>query len=70
MSDGSIYHRVVTLPIDLLAHQIASPEASGQQRLGNVSGRLTPCALRASRTTNIALHVLHFIAPQVGCSPL
>jgi hypothetical protein len=36
----------VPLPIDLLAHQIVSPEASGQQRLDNVSGRLTPCALR------------------------
>jgi type IV secretion system protein VirD4 len=30
----------VPLPIDLLAHQIASPEASGLQRLGKVSGRL------------------------------
>jgi hypothetical protein len=28
-----------------LAHQIASPEASGLQRLGKVSGRLAPCAL-------------------------
>ena len=67
MSDGSNYHPVVILSIDLLAHQIASPEASGLQRLGEVSGRLAPCALR---TTNIALHVLHCIAPQVGCSPL
>ena len=50
----------VPLPIDLLAHQIASPEASGLQRLDEVSGRLTPCALR---TTNIARRVLHFIAP-------
>jgi len=70
VDDRSIYHRVVPLPFDLLAHQIASPEASGLQRLGKVSGRLAPCALRASRTTNIALHVLHFIAPQVGCNPL
>jgi hypothetical protein len=44
--DGSIHHRVVLLPIDLLAREIAGLEASGRQRLGEVSGRLTPCALR------------------------
>jgi len=67
MDDVRFITTVVPLPIDLLAYQIASPEASGLQRLGEVSGRLTPCA---SRTTNLACHVLHFIAPQVGCSPL
>ena len=46
IDDGRFITTVVLLPIDLLAHQIASPEASGQQRLGEVSGRLAPCALR------------------------
>lgn len=62
----SNYHPVVPLPIDLLAHQIVSPEASGQQRLGEVSGRLAPCALR---TTNLARRVLHFIAPPSWVQP-
>ncbi len=39
MRNGDQCSHVALHSIDLLAHQIASPEASGQQHLGEVSGR-------------------------------